>query len=96
MNHSTLHLLATPSADRDLTGHPPFTAAGIEQQVAAVIAPLAQRYRGWPTTTITHILTRSWRQAFGGPLTEPGLSWCAQAIHTGSPWQHALWVGPNS
>ena len=55
-----------------MTGRPPFTAAGIEQLVAAVIAPLARRYRGWPITTITHILTRSWRQAFGAPLTEPG------------------------
>jgi hypothetical protein len=48
MNHSTLHPLATPSADRDMTGRPPVTAAGIEQQVAAVIAPLAQRGQGRP------------------------------------------------
>jgi hypothetical protein len=96
MNHSTLHPLGGSSDDRAMSSCPPFTATGIEQQVAAVIAPLALRYRGWPTTIITQILTRSWRRAFGGPLTEPGLSWCAQAIHTGSPWQHALWVGPHS
>ena len=96
MTHGTVRQFAGFSDEADRKGCPPFTAAGIEQQVAAVIAPLAQRYRGWPTTTIAHILARSWQQAFGGPLTEPGLSWCAQAIRTGSPWEHELWVGPNS
>jgi hypothetical protein len=92
----TLHPLATPSADRDITGRPPFTAAASNSRSPQSSRPWPRRYRGWPITTITHILTRSWQQAFGAPLTEPGLSWCAQAIHTGSPWQHALWVGPNS
>jgi hypothetical protein len=54
MSHSTLHRLAGLSHDRDITRCPPFTTTGIERQAAAVIAPLALRYRGWPTRSITH------------------------------------------
>ena len=79
-----------------MTGCPPVTATGIERQVAAVIAPwrcatAAGRPRPSPTSR-----PGPGDRPFGGPLTEPAPGWCAQAIHTGSPWQHALWVGPHS
>ena len=74
---------------------PPFTSTGIRQQVQHIVAPLAVRYRGWPVNTIKIVLRRAWRDAFGGPLEEPGLGWCAEAIHSGRPWQNALWNGPD-
>jgi hypothetical protein len=72
---------------------PGFTAAGIAARVEAVVEPVARTHRGEPVPAVRAALRRAWRDGFGGPLDEPGLTWCAEAIHDARPWGPALWGG---
>ena len=63
------------------------------QQMDPVVAPIAERYQGWPATTIRLQLRRSWRAAFGSDLDETVLADCAEAIRDRRPWAPTLWRG---
>ncbi len=81
-----------PRARRAAAG-PAFTAAGIAARVEAVVEPVARAHRGEPVPAVRAALRRAWRDGFGGPLDEPGLTACAEAIHAARPWVPALWGG---
>jgi hypothetical protein len=59
---------------------------GIEAQVHAVVEPIAAACSGLPLPSIRSALRAAWRQAFGGPLDEPALTWCARAIQHHDDW----------
>lgn len=63
----------------------------VDARVAAVVEPVARHCAGWEPQSLKPILAREWRGAFHCELTEPALSWCADAIHDGTPWRMALW-----
>lgn len=65
--------------------------AQIIAQIADVIEPFSIRCAGWPVEATKPILARLWCQEFGASLGEPGLTWCAEAVRDGRPWQEALW-----
>jgi hypothetical protein len=61
------------------------------EQMAEVLDPLAEQYRGDNPHRLRPVLARAWSSAFHTELPEPALSRCAAAIGTGQPWQLALW-----
>lgn len=65
--------------------------AAVDARVSAVVDPVASQCAGWPTQTLKPVLRRAWREAFHGELDEPGLTWCAEAIHDRRPWRGELW-----
>jgi hypothetical protein len=64
----------------------------INDQIAAVLDPLAEDCRGLPPDTIRPIVRGAWRRAFHGDLSESAAADLATAIHDGRPWPEALWV----
>jgi hypothetical protein len=64
----------------------------INDQIAAVLDPLAEHCHGWPVDTITPIVRGAWRRAFHGELSETAVVDAATAIHDGRPWSEALWI----
>lgn len=65
--------------------------ATVDARVSEVVDPVASRCAGWPTQSLKPVLRRAWREAFHGELDDPGLTWCAEAIHERRPWRRALW-----
>jgi len=63
----------------------------VDAAVTAVVEPVAQRCAGWEPQSLKPILRREWRDAFRCELTDPALTWCADAIHDGTSWRAALW-----
>jgi hypothetical protein len=64
----------------------------INEQIAAVLDPLAQHCQGWPVESISPIIRGAWRRAFHGEISETAASDAATAIHDGRPWSEALWT----
>jgi hypothetical protein len=78
-----------------VTRVPDISAGGIAAQVAAVVDPVARRWRGASLPEVRAVLRRAWWTAFGGPLEDPALTWCAEAVRDGRDWAPALWgTGP--
>jgi hypothetical protein len=78
-----------------VTRVPDISAGGIAAQVAAVVDPVARRWRGASIPEVRAVLRRAWWTAFGGPLEDPALTWCAEAVRDGRDWAPALWgTGP--
>ncbi|WP_169736810.1 hypothetical protein [Pseudonocardia spinosispora] len=71
----------------------PFDA--VFAQIAAVCAPVAERFAGHPVRRIKPALRRAWRAAYSGELGEPVLGVLAQAIQDRQP-SPIGWLSPPS
>ena len=66
--------------------------AQINDQVAAVLDPLAERCPGWPVDRLMPIVRGVWRHEFHSEISEAAAVDTATAIHDGRPWSEALWT----
>jgi hypothetical protein len=64
----------------------------INDEIAAVLDPLAEQCRGWPVDRLAPMVRAAWRRRFHSEISRTAAADTATAIHEGRPWSEALWI----